>query len=223
MLGSYSIGYGLVKAGFPKIQKRNIFEKIAFGYMGGIILFGIPLLVMSAFKLLDIYYFVICVITYLILTLALLLKRTLLNEQDSLTQEEERELNKKNSNTQIPSNQTTYSNPENETNEELPNLNDQTSASQMNFEKGLMIRSRKNEGQVFKERNKSDISRLRDATNRLEQNESEEQKNSILAKLRSYAQEISNTKKVNNPRDKTEEEEDLESEEELLNMFKDEQ
>jgi len=222
LLGSYSIGYGLVRIGFPLVQKRNFIEKIAFGYIGGIILFGIPFLITSAFNLMDTYYILVCLIVYFILFLILLLKRTFLNETDELTLEEQlektklEELNKKD-----------YKNPVNyadlvkETKNDEPLILKNTApAHHINFDQGLMVKSRTNEGQVFKEENKNIMNQIRSNTSTLENNASEEQKNSILTKLREYAKEISNSKK--SKEQTQEEEEDKENEEELLNMFKDE-
>ena len=225
LLGSYSIGYGLVKAGFPQIQKRNFIDKIAFGYIGGIILFGTPFLITSAFKLLDIYYFLVCLVVYFLLMLILILKKTMLNETEEVLKEEQAEIDRYNTSNKNSTQMFNYSNLVKDTTkkEENPILNNQTNSSRIIFNEGLMVKTRKNEGQVFKEENKNNISQLRAENKEFKQNENEQQKDSMLEKLRAYAQEINNSKKEEKTKSKTqEEEEDLESEEELLNMFNDE-
>ncbi len=228
LLGSYSIGYGLIRAGFPKVQKRKFIEKIALGYFGGLILFASPFLITTMFNLKDTYYPLVCLIIFFILLLTLILKRTILNESEELTKAEQIELDKLN-----PSSKN-YSKPVNydelikatkEINEEEIQSIDAKSASKnkISFDQGLMVKSRKREGQVFKEENKNIISQVNNETKKLEKTQSEEQKNSMLAKLREYAQEINNPKKEDKAKKKTAEDEDSANEEELLNMFKDEE
>jgi hypothetical protein len=226
LLGSYSIGYGLVKAGFPQIQKRNFIEKMAYGYIGGLIIFGTPFLITSAFKLLDIYYFLVCLIVYFSLTLILILKKILLNETEEPLKEEQTEnSNYYNSNkdSQQMFNQPNLIKNENEEKNRVL-TNSQMNPNNIIFNEGLMVKTRRKEEQVFKEENKDNISQLKKENKEFGENENNEQKNSMLEKLRAYAQEINNSKKEKEiKKNRTqEEEEDLESEEELLNMFNDE-
>jgi len=222
LLGSYSPGYGLIRAGFPFVQKRKFLEKVALGYIAGLILFGVPFIIIDSLNLLDTYYIILCLIFYFLLLLILFLKRTILNETDELTKDEQlemRKLNEFNSKNNYKSNINYADLVKNEKKEETPNLESKINSNYIKFDQGLMVKSRKVEEQVFKEENKNILSQVNNETKEITQNESIAQKNSVLTKLREYAQDINSTKKEGKP-NKKEELEDLESEEELLNMIK---
>lgn len=219
LLGSYSVGYGLIRAGFPLVQKRKLIEKIALGYIGGIILFGLPFLVINYFNLKDTYYFVACIFIYFLLLMVLLLKRTIFNETDPLTKEEiinvskTAEITKNNYSSKV-----NYADLVKESKtEKIPlkeNIKTNNTTNPINFDQGLMVKSRNKEGQVFKDENKNNISK---------ENESpkENQKTSIMSKLREYAQDINNPKKEEKQKNNNQEDDDLDSDDELAELIKD--
>ncbi len=220
LLGSYSPGYGLVRVGFPQAQKFKLIQKIAFGYVAGIILFGAPYLITLLFNLNDIYYLLVCLIVYFVLFLLLFLKRTILKQTDELTNEDIIELNKLNPNKNTVPQPINYANlVKDMADEETLTLNKQTNMNKITFDQGLMVKSRKTENASFKGENVNIINKVSAQNNNIEKNQGEDQKNSMLAKLREYAQEINNQKKKTL---KNEDEEALESEEELNNIFKEE-
>lgn len=199
ILGSYSLGYGLIRIGFPLIQKRNLFEKIAIGYIGGIILFGLPFFIIDSFTLNEIYYALFSLIILLALILILFLKRTILNEEDPLI---EKEILKP-----INSNYT-------QTKEDYSKLikedNQKEKSKEIKFNQGLMVKSRNKKEQVFKEENK-DI-------NYKNNSPLEVQKESIMSKLREYAQEVKGDLKETK---KKKEEDEIEEDEELMQLIED--
>jgi hypothetical protein len=199
ILGSYSLGYGLIRIGFPLIQKRNLFEKIAIGYIGGIILFGLPFFIIDSFTLNEIYYALFSLIILLALILILFLKRTILNEEDPLI---EKEILKP-----INSNYT-------QTKEDYSKLikedNQKEKSKEIKFNQGLMVKSRNKKEQVFKEENK-DINYKNNSPLGV-------QKESIMSKLREYAQEIKGDLKETK---KKKEEDEIEEDEELMQLIED--
>lgn len=215
ILGSYSPGYGLVRAGFPLVQKKKLIEKIALGYVGGLVLFGIPFLILNVFSLKDNYYVIACIFVYFMLLLILLLKRTALNEVDPLTKEDLNEMNRNQDKSKIG-----YSTPVNYA--ELVKENKKEKLGQeelkqkpsnvrsINFDQGLMVKSRNKGEQVLKDENKNNISK----------NPSNEQKVSIMSKLREYAQDINDSKKSEKQKNKNREDDDLEGEDELMELIK---
>ncbi|MDD2531660.1 MAG: hypothetical protein PHY04_01880 [Candidatus ainarchaeum sp.] len=199
ILGSYSLGYGLIRIGFPLIQKRNLFEKIAIGYIGGIILFGLPFFIIDSFTLNEIYYALFSLIILLALILILFLKRTILNEEDPLI---EKEILKP-----INSNYT-------QTKEDYSKLikedNQKEKSKEIKFNQGLMVKSRNKKEQVFKEENK-DINYKNNSPLGV-------QKESIMSKLREYAQEVKGDLKETK---KKKEEDEIEEDEELMQLIED--
>ena len=226
MAGSYSIGYGLIRAGFPKVQKKSFIVKIASGYIAGLLLFGLSFLIIDTLKVLDIYYVIICIILYFILFLLLILKRTIFNETDEITPEE-RLYEGINTESKI----STFTKPENFSNlikddkvkEELPTKNiNPDIANRITFDQGLMVKSRNNEDQIFRGEDTNIIGKVQKETTNLETTQNEEQKNSVLEKLRGYAQEIKVTKKEEMLKKKMKEDDEVESERDLINMLKEE-
>lgn len=199
ILGSYSLGYGLIRIGFPLIQKRNLFEKIAIGYIGGIILFGLPFFIIDSFTLNEIYYALFSLIILLAIILILFLKRTILNEEDPLIEKEI--LKPINSN---------YAQTKEDYSKLIKEDNQKEKSKEIKFNQGLMVKSRNKKEQVFKEENK-DINYKNNSPLGV-------QKESIMSKLREYAQEVKGDLKETK---KKKEEDEIEEDEELMQLIED--
>ncbi|MFA5361263.1 MAG: hypothetical protein WC290_02340, partial [archaeon] len=135
----------------------------------------------------------------LALILILFLKRTILNEEDPLI---EKEILKP-----INSNYT-------QTKEDYSKLikedNQKEKSKEIKFNQGLMVKSRNKKEQVFKEENK-DINYKNNSPLGV-------QKESIMSKLREYAQEVKGDLKETK---KKKEEDEIEEDEELMQLIED--
>lgn len=88
-LGSFSLGYSLLRTGFPSKQDSIISEKIGFSIVFGILVF-IPGFVIS--NVYEKSFFLIAIIFYIILFLVFMAKRIYFNEKDTAELVEEKEI-----------------------------------------------------------------------------------------------------------------------------------
>ncbi|MGI6589545.1 MAG: hypothetical protein ACOX1V_02670 [Candidatus Iainarchaeum sp.] len=195
ILGSYSLGYGLIRIGFPLIQKKTLIEKIAIGYLGGLIIFIPSFFIIEIFGLNEIYYIAFSLIILLALMLSLFLKRTILNEEDPLIEKETL--------------QPTIPNQPKENYAKLVKEDTKKeNTKKIIFGQELMVKSRNKKEQVFKEENKN--------TNDKEDSPLGVQKESIMSKLREYAQDVKNRPKESK---KKIEKDEIEEDEELMQLI----
>ena len=80
LLGSCSLGYSLLRAGFPQRQNSKKIEKLAYGYALGILVF-IPGMIL-ALIINEQFFFLITAIIYIILFSIFMAKRKYKNEID---------------------------------------------------------------------------------------------------------------------------------------------
>ena len=198
LLGSFPLGYALLRTGFPSTQKTGLFSKLAIGYLIGAIIFAIPLVLIFLFGLGEQYFSLASVITFILLFIIMFTKRVSLQETDPTLPKQT-----KHRNVIAP---------------EV--IEKQSRPNKMAFEQGLMVKTKDNlEGkkQVLKEKGESILSALAKKTNEIESKNQQDEKKSALEKLRQSAQQIKEKAQPKKKSELKEAEEMDEIEEDLLN------
>lgn len=80
LLGSFSIGYSLLRIGFPEYQEKTSLEKIGYGYLVGIIVF-IPSII-SVFLTNEKFFFLFATGSFAVIFIAMLIIRTYYQKKD---------------------------------------------------------------------------------------------------------------------------------------------
>ncbi|MFA5930766.1 MAG: hypothetical protein WC821_00475 [archaeon] len=204
ILGSFSPGYMLLRAGFPSTQNWGMIQKISLGYFLGLILFGLPVLVIAALGLNETYYSLLCIILITLLFGVMFVKRISLQEVDPVIPKVEKK--KKPFVQEVPASIV-------EKTQTMPQ-------KKIVFEQGLIVKSKEGETkkQVFKEKPSNIVNTVIKNTAEIENKTKENEKNEALERLRKFAQQIKLSKKQT----KTEDEDGNEIEEDLLSKMSDE-
>jgi len=205
LLGSFPLGYALLRTGFPSAQKKGIFTKLAIGYFLGTIVFAIPIALIYLFALGEEYFALASLVTFALFFVVMYTKRASFQETDPIIPKAIKPRN-------IPAPQVIER-------ESLP--------KKIVFETGLMVKTKddgKGKKQVFKEKEDTILSALAKKTNEIESKNQQQEKNAALEKLRQSAQQIKEKAQVKKKSELAEAEDMEEIEEGLLNdMTKDEE
>ncbi len=117
LVGSFSIGYSLIRIGFPEVQEKSIMEKIGMGYLIGLIVF-LPS-ILSIFFTFEKFFFLFALGSYGFIAMIMFIVRSYNKKEDLV------ELNKKEFFNKIPKKALTK-----EEQEKLDNNKLQTTPSQ---------------------------------------------------------------------------------------------
>jgi predicted membrane protein len=194
IFGSFSLGYGLLRVGFPASQNYTGEKKLIIGFIIGVLIFWIALIANIAMQTENFYVLAILITaTIFILFYA---KRRVFSETDPEIIVERK--------TRIVEDQV------------IQQMDAKETKPRITFEDGLMVKGKsvqetKTKKQVFKEKEGNILNTLQDKTSELENEDEVKKKEDVLEKLRNSARQISDTKKA-----KTKEEDEEEIEEELL-------
>ena len=162
-IGSFSIGYGILRAGFPEKQSLQAMEKLGYGYGIGAIIF-IPGLIAAGFfggK----GFLAISSIMLFILFAAMLAKRYATGETDSVPIQKEKRAR--------------------------PALPRKVMAEEEKSGGAVQVVSASKIGeQIFKEKEPNVIAEVRKKTSEMEQKKRSEEKDEALKRLRNFARDI---------------------------------
>lgn len=180
LVGSFSVGYSLVRTAFPKVQLKKITTKILYSYLFGLIVFETPLIVIYLFEADPTYFFGLCLFLYSLMFIIMYAKRRLFKEIEIIQKMD------KNETAQIPS----------------FILEKDAAERRIMFEKGLMVKSSGSKitspgelkKQIFGKTDNTIIQFVDKKTKEMEKLESEVQKRETLKKLRAIAKEMSKRK-----------------------------
>ncbi len=186
LLGSFSLGYSLLRLGFPEKQGLSLIQKVTYGYAIGILIF-IPGFI-AEFTFSKKIFFLVSSIFYAFLFAGFLAKRIYSKETDNV------ELVKENTKQRIPKKVLT----EEEKKSSQRYVENEVKESQINNEKEYkkitaeelkIVNSDKGE-QVFKEKKPSVIESLRKKT--IEENKVSDNKkrSEALARLKGLAKQM---------------------------------
>lgn len=116
LVGSFSIGYSLLRIGFPEFQEKEFKEKIGMGYLIGLIVF-LPS-ILSVFFNVEKFFFLFAISSYAFIAIVMFIVRTYYKKEETtqlikenyfhkipkkaLTKEELGEQNKKNKSNVAP-------------------------------------------------------------------------------------------------------------------------
>ena len=171
LLGSFPIGYALLRAGFPSTQKSGTFSKLAMGYGLGAIVFAIPLIFIYLFELKEEYFALASIVTFVLFFAVMFTKRISFQETDPSLPRVAKQKN-------ISSSES---------------IQRESPAKKIVFEQGLMVKTKEElqgKKQVFKEKEGTILSELAKKTKEIESTNQQQEKNATLEKLRKSAQEI---------------------------------
>jgi hypothetical protein len=220
VIGSFSLGYSLLRTVFPQTQKQGVINKLIYGYLIGVMVV-IPSAALTWFFQLGLTgFFLLSAGIYFAFLLLFWIKRKSFNEKDQIEWKKEKKK------------------------EEIPKRilkeDEQVkkSGKRMDFEHGLMVKTtgkeqtkqgtgspktvlQEKQKQVYKEKEDNIITALEKKTKEMEAKNREKEKKAALERLRDFAQEIKEKKK----KSELEEAEQMdEIEEDLLNeMSKEEE
>ncbi|MFA6065217.1 MAG: hypothetical protein WCW44_01370 [archaeon] len=205
LLGSFPLGYALLRAGFPSSQKKGVFTKLAIGYFLGSIVFAIPLALIYVFTLGAEYFALASLVTFALFFIVMYTKRISFKETDPIIPKIVKPKN-------VPAPQT---------------IDRETPPKKIVFETGLMVKTKEEpqgKKQVFKEKEDTILSALAKKTNEIESKNQQQEKNAALEKLRQSAQQIKEKAQIKKKSELAEAEDMDEIEEGLLNeITKDEE
>lgn len=194
LAGSFSLGYGAARIGFPKVQDFDTLKKIGIGFGFGVVFFGLS----AGLTLLtgnNGTFFLITAFIIGITYIGLLTKRIFFGDVDT----EIALPNKGYTRTE----QGNYVEP-------AQNVNEAVQKPAITFEQGLMVKTNgKEQGEgarVFKEKESNILKTISTQTNNIEEEGIEKKKREALERLRKSARQIEDANK----------EEGAEDEEELL-------
>jgi len=163
LVGSFSLGYGILRTGFPRMQEAGKIKKIGYGYGLGAIVFVPGIVAASTFG--DKGFFLVSGVVFACLFGVMLVKRVAGKEKDAspLVKEEKTKI-------------------------ELPRkvLTDEEKSGN---EVGVVSADKTRE-QIFKEKEPSVIAAVKKDTLKMEQKRIDKEKEEALKKLRSFAREI---------------------------------
>ncbi|MFA5126360.1 MAG: hypothetical protein WC462_05160 [archaeon] len=199
ILGSFPIGYLLLRTGFPLAQNLSGLKKIGISYLIGLIIFGTPIFFLNFFEINENYFFAVCFVFLTMAFIILYAKRITFKETDPKIIEEKKNI------------------------KGIPKITGGTKEEQKKivFEQGLMVKSNKREGetkkQVFKEKEDNILKVIERKTKEIESETREKEKKEALKKLRNFAQQVksSDSRKKKTELDKANEMNEIE--EDLLN------
>ncbi len=170
MLGSFSLGYSLLRIGFPKIQEEDLLKKIVYSYLLGLIIFGTGLI---AGETLGIEAFIVfSLVMYFFLACAMYIARIATKQTDSA------KLIKEKDKINVPQKALSKE-------EKAAKINAENEEKTKKEEKKEPIK-----GEIFKVKESNVIAELRRKTAKTEESQKTEEKEKMLKKLREYAKDI---------------------------------
>ncbi|VVB74808.1 Uncharacterised protein [uncultured archaeon] len=178
LAGSFSIGYGAARVGFPAVQQFDALKKIGAGFAFGLVFFGISAVLTLLSGNNGTYFLIVAFITG-ISFVGLFAKRIFLGETDMEIIQPKKE------HARAPDAAQTETGPEESALSTRPAIT---------FEQGLMIKT-KGEGEkagarVFKEKESNILRKLNETTKGIEEADLEKKKKEALEKLRKSARQI---------------------------------
>jgi len=182
LAGSFSLGYGAARIGFPAVQQYGATKKLAISFALGLMLFGISAGIMLASKNSGTFFLIsafVIGITFIIL----LAKRVLLEETDMEIVQIKRRGAK------------AWEEPQKE-----GAIAQEAAAKKpsITFEQGLMVKTRggedKQEVGVFKEKETNILKALNEESKSIEEESAKKKKEEALARLRQSARQIDEAK-----------------------------
>ena len=182
-VGSCSIGYSLLRTGFPKKQGATLGEKIGLGYLFGILVILPGIIAWMAFGIEA--FFLISGVFYLFLFVIFIVKRKSYNENDDI------HLKKDEKKIILP--------------KKLILKDNKTQRQEM-------VTTSKVKEQLFKEKQPNVITEINKKTNEIERKDNEKEKSEMLKKLKNFAKRI-NERKVDEDEINEDELEELSKEE----------
>ncbi len=196
-LGSFSLGYFLLRLGLPSSQEYSLQKKLIFGLLLGTLLF-IPGLV-AAIQFDENYFYILPIILFTLSSTLLLIKRKILKEEDYVKLVEKKKIK-----VILPNKVLTKEEINKENNEE-DNINEQKDNIQLVDEKNI-------KEQLFKEKNTNLVGDLRKIIKDSKKDNAEKEKLEALEKLRNSAKQIKSSEKLFEKKQekKVKEEDDLE-------------
>jgi len=177
LAGSFSLGYGAARVGFPQVQQFDTLKKIGIGFAFGLIFFGfsagLTFLTGNTGT-----FFLIAAFIIGVSFVGLLAKRVFLGEEDI----------------EIIQPKKTYTRTEGENAEHPSQEAVERIKPSITFEQGLMIKT-KGEGEkagarVFKEKESNILGTINETTNSIEEADIEKKKKEALERLRKSARQI---------------------------------
>ena len=193
LLGSVSIGYSLLRVGFPDKQNLPLKEKLAYGYGLGILTF-LPAMVM-AITYSERSFFLIAGIFYLFLFTALYAKRVYKNESDTATLIVEKRI------VPIPNKVLTQEEKEGKGRfvsklKQEENIIPVTSKPKKRIIASPLrvVNDKPRKEQIFKEKETNVIEKLRQKTIQINKEDEDTKQKDTLSKLKGFAKQIDKVK-----------------------------
>ena len=181
LLGCVSVGYSLLRLGFPEKQSSKKIDKIAYGYLLGIIVF-LPAMA-SIFYLGDNFFFVISGITYTILFIIFGVMRKANKKTDSVELKKEEVIHS------IPKKVLT-----NDEKAIIANKGPESFDSTENYAGGNVINENELKKQIFKDGTPNVIDKLREKTTQMETLDEDKARKVALDRLRQAARGLEKKK-----------------------------
>jgi hypothetical protein len=180
LLGSCSVGYSLLRIGFPEKQDSEISEKLGYSYGLGLVVFlpGIISIAMFGEKL----FFIISGIIYVVAAIALYIKR----RQEGLEDNVELVENKKE--IRIP--KKVLTDEEKEEKIDYDSTTDIKTDPTKNMQSGKIDNKIKVKEQIIKEKQPNVIAKLREKTTNVENDEDKRKKEVALQRLKGLAKKV---------------------------------
>jgi hypothetical protein len=204
ILGCFPVGYLILRTGFPFTQKLSGLKKIGISYLIGLIIFGLPIILLEFMKISEKYFFVVCFVFFATIFIIFYAKRIIFEEKEPVMSFEGKK-------------KITLVQKKEEENKVTP--------KKISFEQGLMIKSNKREEetkkQVFKEKEGNILKVLEKNTKEIESKNREEEKKEALKRLREFAKHAKLMNQTKNKNNSTKTDEMDEIEEDLLNNLED--
>ena len=177
LLGSCSIGYSLLRTGFPEKQDTNIVEKLGYGYALGLIVFIPGIIAMFLYS--EKSFFIMAGIFYALMIAIMLVVRKSNNKKDEVELFEEKKTER------IPKKAMTKE--------------EQTAGTKIaidDYDKPVEVVSDKEiKEQLFKVKSSNVIQKLREKTIGMEKQKKDKEKEETLKKLKGFAKQIKESSK----------------------------
>ena len=193
LLGSVSIGYSLLRVGFPDKQSLPITEKLAYGYGFGILTFLPAMAIAITYS--EKSFFLIAGIFYLFLFTLLYAKRIYNNESDNV------ELIIENTHIPLPNKVLTDEEKEGKGSfipklkkEETVIPNKKENKKRITASPLRIVNDKSEKEHIFKEKETNVIEKLRKKTIQINKEDKDKQQQKTLSKLKGFAKQINKVK-----------------------------
>ncbi len=184
LAGSFSLGYGAARVGFPQVQQFDSLRKIGIGFAFGLIFFGVSAGLTYITGNTGTFFLIAAFVTG-ISFIGLLAKRVFLGEEDAEI------IMPKKGYAKLPQ--------EGGYIEQPTTAQAESQKPAITFEQGLMVKTKgkedNEEARVFKEKESNILGTINATTNRIEEADLEKKKKEALERLRKSARQIEDANK----------------------------